>query len=144
MNEYLACYHSFPGWDGALGTAPSVVWALILSDAGISVSYIVLAWGLIRYFADSRSPFRTITILFALFIGFCGITHAVKIAVFFVPAFWAEAIVQWITLAFSLAAAGLWMFKYRATVEYALSGEELRARFPSLEKRVEKIEREVD
>lgn len=147
MNDYLPCYHAFPGWDGGLLNAPAVVWNLILSDLGVFTAYIIIAWGLMRYATQRDSPFKDITILFSLFIGFCGISHAVKIAVLFIPAFWAEAVVQWLTFNFSIAAAAVWFFKYKDMVDYSSATEAMRksflARQKSLLERLEKIEREI-
>lgn len=125
-----------------------LLWNLVLSDAGLFASYIFIAWGLVRYAAEqNKNPFRDVTILFALFIGFGGIGHAVQAWVHFAPAFWAEVIIQWMTLGLSMAAGMVWFFRYKSRVEYDTANEEMRTVFYEkqleLERRIEVLESRV-
>ncbi len=67
---------------------PELIWLHVLANAMIAIAYFSIPVGL-RYFARKRPdmPFRRIFILFASFIGLCGMTHVFDILVLWWPAY---------------------------------------------------------
>ena len=111
---FLACFHSFPGWDGSIADMPLVAWLLVLSDIGLFLAYLVISWGIYGYARARDVPFRWVAVLFAVFINLCGLTHIAKAVVLFVPAFWAQALVQCATLVVSAFTAGACVARFDA------------------------------
>ena len=67
---------------------PELIWLHVLANAMIATAYFSIPVGL-RWFALKRPdmPFRKIFVLFASFIGLCGMTHVFDILVLWWPAY---------------------------------------------------------
>jgi signal transduction histidine kinase len=82
-------------------------WLYILSDLTIGVSYCMIPL-ILSYFIYKKKneniPFKSIILLFIVFILCCGLTHLIDAAIFWWPAYQLSALVRFITATFSLAA----------------------------------------
>lgn len=83
---------------------PVLFWLLVLGNALIAVSYVLIPAGLI-YFVRKRKGvvFSHLFWLYGAFIILCGGTHAMMILVFWYPVYWLEMIILWMTGVVSIA-----------------------------------------
>jgi signal transduction histidine kinase len=89
---------------------PVVLWLHVVSDGVIATAYFSIPIALV-YFARKRPdmPFRTLFVLFSLFIVLCGTTHIMSIWVLWHADYGIEGIVKALTAVVSLASgAVLW------------------------------------
>ena len=84
---------------------PSLVWMYALSDSLITLVYyaipITLAFLVMR---SKEQRFKTMFVLFCVFIGLCGTSHLLSIVLLWQPLYWLDASVKLITALFSVAA----------------------------------------
>jgi signal transduction histidine kinase/CheY-like chemotaxis protein len=87
---------------------PDILWLHVISDFIIFASYYSIPFALI-YFARKRPdmPFRTLFVLFSLFILLCGTTHIFSIWVLWYPSYGPEGLVKALTAFVSLISAVL-------------------------------------
>jgi two-component sensor histidine kinase len=87
---------------------PGLMALHVVSDAVIALSYFALSAAL-AYFVSHRKGLslrhHAVAILFALFIGLCGLTHVMSILVLWQPYYTAEGVLKAITAVVSLATA---------------------------------------
>lgn len=82
---------------------PGLVWLHLLSDVFIALAYYSIPLLLI-YFIRQREdvPFRSIFVLFSLFILSCGTTHVMSIWTLWHPTYWLSGLIKAITAIVSL------------------------------------------
>jgi signal transduction histidine kinase len=85
---------------------PALVWLHAAADALITVSYYTIPIGLV-FFAHKRRDlaFRSIFLLFGIFIVACGTSHLISILTLWLPVYWLEGLVKAVTAVVSLASA---------------------------------------
>lgn len=129
MEEFLACYMSFPGWDGTLWTAPPVVWSLILSDVVFGLTAIGISAAIFMFATAPKQeiPLPDVALLFALFTGACGVTHLLTVVTLFYPAFVGLATSQWIAVVLVLLCAVVFLRKYHTALDYHEANTVMRA-----------------
>ena len=89
---------------------PDILWTHVVADALTALAYFSIPAALI-YFAHHRRdfPHAWVLRLFGAFIVWCGITHAISIWTFWVPAYGVQAIAKLITAIVSVTTAvALW------------------------------------
>lgn len=73
---------------------PELMFLHIASDAAIAAAYFVIPFGIVRFVGgrpDLEDGHRRVALLFATFIGFCGLTHVASILVLWVPLYLTES-----------------------------------------------------
>ncbi len=89
------------------GSQP-LLWLHLLSDAAISVAYLVIPLALWQVARRRRDiPFGWIGLLFAAFIVSCGITHGMEVWTLYQPVYWYSGIVKAFTAVASLGTAAV-------------------------------------
>jgi signal transduction histidine kinase/CheY-like chemotaxis protein len=85
---------------------PAILWLHVASDLMIAAAYYSIPVGLI-YFARKRPdmPFRTLFVLFSLFIVLCGTTHLLSVWVLWHPDYGPEGLVKLVTALVSVLTA---------------------------------------
>jgi PAS domain S-box-containing protein len=89
------------------GSQP-LLWLHLLSDAAISLAYLVIPvalWHVARRRRDI--PFGWVGLLFAAFIVSCGITHAMEVWTLYQPVYWYSGVVKVFTAVASLGTAAV-------------------------------------
>lgn len=89
---------------------PDILWTHVVADALTALAYFSIPAALI-YFAHHRRdfPHAWVLRLFGAFIVWCGITHAVSIVTFWIPAYGLQAAAKAITAVVSVGTAiALW------------------------------------
>jgi serine phosphatase RsbU (regulator of sigma subunit)/anti-sigma regulatory factor (Ser/Thr protein kinase) len=85
---------------------PGILSLHIISDALIAFAYVAIALILAWFVSKRRDlPFKTVFLMFALFIISCALTHALAIWVIWRPDYWADGVVKAITATASIATA---------------------------------------
>lgn len=87
---------------------PDLMLLHVGSDALIALSYFAITFciaGFVRRRADLEDRHRALALLFAAFIGLCGLTHLFSILVLWVPAYVWEGWLKAVTAAVSIATA---------------------------------------
>jgi hypothetical protein len=88
---------------------PAIIAAEVVSNAGIALAYFMIPAALWRFARHLRGdlPFRSVWIMFMLFILACGTSHLTRILTLFVGgwAYWLDATVCAVTLVASLGTA---------------------------------------
>lgn len=89
---------------------PRLLGLMAVSDGLTALAYFSIPLAIL-YYAVRRpgSGFHWVLLLFAAFIGACGLTHLMGVYTLWVPAYWGEGLIQAATALISLAtAAALW------------------------------------
>jgi len=85
---------------------PGLLWLNAVSDSLIALSYFSLPAALIYFVVRRRDlAFRSLFVMFGLFILACGMTHAMAVWTIWVPAYWLDGGIKALTAAVSLATA---------------------------------------
>ncbi|MCO8162373.1 HAMP domain-containing histidine kinase [Pseudomonas sp. 21LCFQ010] len=113
---------------------PDLLWANVLSDSLITLSYISIPFALL-YFIRKRKdiPFDWIFVCFGVFILACGATHVMEIITIWYPYYWISAFIKVITATASLLTAIMLIkliplaLKIPSPSQLAKVNEELRA-----------------
>jgi len=84
---------------------PAVLWLTIAGDAGIAFAYFGIPFMLLLSlrWRQHAVPWW-LTLIFALFILACGLSHVAAIVTLWYPWYWVEAIEKAVTAAISLVA----------------------------------------
>lgn len=87
-------------------------WLYIISDIGIWSAYFTIPF-LLMYFIKKRAdvPFKSIIWMFVLFILFCGATHMIDAAIFYLPMYRFSALIRFLTAIISWVTV-FTLFKY--------------------------------
>jgi signal transduction histidine kinase/ABC-type transport system involved in multi-copper enzyme maturation permease subunit len=90
---------------------PSILWTLVVSNALITLSYILIPLALVYvYVKRNEFDYVWIFLLFGAFIILCGITHFVNIVTYWKPIYGVQAIADLMTAIVSITtAAVLWL-----------------------------------
>ncbi|HET9030161.1 MAG TPA: ATP-binding SpoIIE family protein phosphatase [Candidatus Aquilonibacter sp.] len=85
---------------------PDLVTLHVASDLGIGLSYFSIPL-MLRYFVRKRTdvPFSWIFVMFAAFIGLCGLTHIMNVVTLWDPLYWIDGWLKAATAAVSIATA---------------------------------------
>lgn len=92
---------------------PFLMWALVVGNATIAVAYFIIPF-VLAYYARRRKDvvdeFHWVFWLFGIFIFLCGSTHALHVLTFWYPAYWLQAMVDFLTglVSFGTAIALFW------------------------------------
>ena len=85
---------------------PGLLWLHVLSDVFIALAYYSIPLLLIYFIRQRKDvPFKSIFILFSLFILSCGTTHVMSIWTLWYPAYWLSGLIKAITAIISLYTA---------------------------------------
>ena len=85
---------------------PELLWAYVISDGTIVAAYFSIPFSL-WYFAKKRPdiPFRTVFLVFGLFVMACGTTHLFSVLNIWYATYWLDAGIKAVTALVSLIAA---------------------------------------
>lgn len=84
---------------------PGIVWTMVSTDTVIGLSYVLIASSLYALVRKIQLPFSPMFLAFGLFIFACGMTHFMEVYTLWVPAYWATAVVKFITAIASISTA---------------------------------------
>jgi hypothetical protein len=96
---------------------PTLLWLHVLSDTLIALSYFSIPLAL-WYFTKigGKLPFKQIIFLFCAFIFACGFTHVLSIWTVWVPDYYMEGLVKFLTAGLSIVTAiALWPLVVKAS-----------------------------
>lgn len=87
-----------------------VLWLNVASNAILFIAFTSISVVLIRYLRKSpSSPYKWIFVMFSLFIGLSGLTHAMSVVTIWKPLYGIEGILRAITASISMATAVLFI-----------------------------------
>jgi PAS domain S-box-containing protein len=113
---------------------PPLVWTMVVTDALIGISYLVISFTLISLVKRINLPFQLIFVAFGLFIFACGGTHFMEIYNLWVPNYWMSALVKVITAAASVTTAVAIIFLKDRIIAFANTGRSAERNLEALEK----------
>lgn len=92
---------------------PVVIGLHIISELMIGIAYFsipLILWYIIRRRSEFFKEYKSVILLFALFIFLCGTTHLMGVVMFWYPAYWVDGGIKLLTGAVSLLTA-VFLFK---------------------------------
>ncbi len=85
---------------------PGVLWLNVLSDTLIAAAYFSLPVALIYFVSKRRDlAFKSLFVMFGVFILACGMTHVMGVWTIWVPAYWLDGGIKAVTALVSVATA---------------------------------------
>jgi PAS domain S-box-containing protein len=137
MSQSLASFFSDDGFMPHIHCYldhPPLVWTMVVTDALIGVSYLVISFTLISLLRTIKLPFKAIFLAFGLFILACGGTHFMEIYNLWVPNYWTSALVKSITAVASVITAVALIFLRERIIAFANTGRLAERNLEALEK----------
>ena len=107
-------YDIVQGWGGYAPHAvcllqdPAIIATSVLTNLGVALAYFAIPFALWRFLRHAEAlPFRSVGIMFVIFILACGTSHITKVMTLFVGgwAYWVDAAVCTVTMVASLGTA---------------------------------------
>ena len=87
---------------------PAIIATAVVTNLGVAAAYFMIPFALWRFLRRFETlPFRSVFIMFVVFIFACGASHVTKVATLFIGgwAYWLDAAVCTVTLIASLGTA---------------------------------------
>ena len=87
---------------------PAILAVEVVTNLGIALAYFAIPLALLRFLRGVDTlPFRSVLVMFVIFILACGVSHVTRVLTLFVGgwAYWADAAVCTVTLIASLGTA---------------------------------------
>ncbi len=112
---------------------PSLVWSMVLTDALIGISYVVISLTLYSLVRKAKLPFHLVFLAFGLFILACGATHFMEVYSLWVPNYWLSAFVKAVTAAASIITAIYLLKLYPQIINGMKAAKEINLTRESLE-----------
>lgn len=87
---------------------PAIIATSVLTNLGVALAYFAIPFALWRFLRHAEAlPFRSVGVMFVIFILACGTSHITKVMTLFVGgwAYWLDAAVCTVTMVASLGTA---------------------------------------